>query len=108
MAMPMARGSLKFVLREIARRNRVANGLIYLQVTRGAARRDHPIPAQSPKPTLILTSRSLDANAIEQRRREGVRVVTLPDQTMDALRYQIDRVVAEYSGQDRGARGRGL
>jgi D-alanine transaminase len=80
MAMPIVRGSLKFVLREIARRNRVTNGLIYLQITRGTARRDHPTPTQPPKPTLILTSRSIDAAAIDQRRRAGVRVVTLPDE----------------------------
>jgi D-alanine transaminase len=80
MAMPIARGPLKFVLREIARRNRVETGLIYLQITRGTARRDHPIPAQPPKPTLILTSRSLDVQAIDQRRSGGVRVVTLPDE----------------------------
>jgi D-alanine transaminase len=78
--MPIARAPLKFVLREIARRNRVMDGLIYLQITRGTARRDHPIPAQPPKPTLILTARSLDMHAIEQRRSTGVRVVTLPDQ----------------------------
>ncbi len=80
MAMPIARKSLKFVLREIARRNRVENGLVYLQVTRGTLRRDHPIPSHPPKPTLILTSRSLDVHAIDHRRNAGVRVVTLPDQ----------------------------
>jgi D-alanine transaminase len=80
LALPIARGSLKFVMREIARRNRVENGLIYLQITRGTARRDHPIPSHPPKPTLILTSRSLDVHAIDQRRSAGVRVVTLPDQ----------------------------
>jgi D-alanine transaminase len=80
MAMPIARTSLKFVFREIARRNGIENGLIYLQITRGAVRRDHPIPSQSPKPTLILTARSVDTAAIDQRRRAGIRVVTLPDQ----------------------------
>lgn len=80
MAMPMARDPLKFVLREIARRNRVTDGLIYLQVTRGAARRDHPVPARVPKPTLILTARNIDAGATEQRRRAGIRVITMTDE----------------------------
>src|SRR5690242_2200903 len=44
MAMPMGRPSLKLVMRELVRRNRVRNGLLYMQVTRGTARRDHPIP----------------------------------------------------------------
>jgi D-alanine transaminase len=79
MKMPIARGPLKFVLREIARRNRVENGLTYLQITRGTARRDHPIPTLASKPTLILTARSIDLHAIAERRCAGVRVVTLPD-----------------------------
>lgn len=77
--MPMARDSLKLVVREVARRNRVSNGLIYLQVTRGAARRDHAIPQSGSRPTLILTARSIDGESFERRREEGIRVVTHPD-----------------------------
>ena len=44
-AMPMGRAPLKFVLREMVRRNRVRDGLLYLQATRGAIRRDHPVPS---------------------------------------------------------------
>jgi D-alanine transaminase len=80
MAMPMPRSALKQVMRETARRNGVAEGLIYLQVTRGAVRRDHPIPNPAPKPTLIVTVHPLDTAAIARRRVEGVRVITAPDQ----------------------------
>src|SRR4029077_9442476 len=45
MAMPMARAAVKHVRREMIRRNRLPSGLLYLQVTRGAHRRDHPLPA---------------------------------------------------------------
>src|SRR4029078_6704977 len=40
-AWPMKRASLISVVRELLRRNKVRNGLFYLQVTRGVARRDH-------------------------------------------------------------------
>jgi D-alanine transaminase len=80
MAMPMARQALKFVMRETARRNAMAEGLIYLQVTRGAVRRDHSIPSLPPKPTVIITVHPLDTAAIARRRAEGVRVITAPDQ----------------------------
>lgn len=80
MAMPMPRSALKLVMRETARRNGVAEGLIYLQVTRGAVRRDHPIPSPAPKPTLIVTVHPLDVAAIARRRVDGVRVITAPDQ----------------------------
>jgi D-alanine transaminase len=77
---PMSRSALKLVLREVARRNRVADGLIYLQVTRGAARRDHAVPLAAMKPTLILTARATDSGGFEQRRQSGIRVVTHPDE----------------------------
>jgi D-alanine transaminase len=80
MAMPMGRGALKLVLHETVRRNGVRDGLLYLQVTRGAVRRDHPIPKLSPKPTLIVTVRPLDTAAIARRRVEGIAVITAPDE----------------------------
>jgi D-alanine transaminase len=78
--MPTSRAALKFILREIARRNRIRNGLIYLQITRGRFRRDHPIPVEKQKPTLILTGRELPSAASEARRASGIEVVTRPDQ----------------------------
>lgn len=75
---PMARGPLKTVMREMLRRNRLRHGLLYLQVTRGTHRRDHPIP-DAGRPTLIMTARNLSASAIAKRQAEGVGVVTLPD-----------------------------
>jgi D-alanine transaminase len=80
MAMPMQRDAFRLVLRELARRNRLDDGLIYLQVTRGAVRRDHAIPGHPPRPTLIATARRIDKNAAEKRRQTGIRVVTLPDE----------------------------
>jgi D-alanine transaminase len=77
-AMPMARESLRAVMREMIRRNRLPDGLLYLQVTRGAHRRDHPMPALH-KSTLIMTARPMNVAAVEKRRAEGVAVVSLPD-----------------------------
>ncbi len=80
MAMPLPRSALKLVFREVVRRNRVRTGLLYLQVTRGAAHRDHPIPPRGLRPTLILTAHSLDPAAIAKRRAEGIAVITRPDE----------------------------
>jgi D-alanine transaminase len=80
MAMPMGREVLKLVMRNLVRVNRVANGLLYLQVTRGAARRDHPIPEHPPRPTLIMTVHQLDPAAIETKRQTGVAVITTADE----------------------------
>lgn len=79
-AMPMARRALKLVMRELVRRNAVRDGLLYMQVSRGVARRDHPIPKLAPRPSLILTARPVPAGEFEARRRNGVTVVTRPDE----------------------------
>ena len=78
MHVPLARGALKIVMREMIRRNRLKDGLLYLQVTRGAHRRDHPFP-KSYRSTLIMTARSVNMAAVEKRRAEGIAIVTLPD-----------------------------
>jgi D-alanine transaminase len=76
--MPMARESLRIVMREMIRRNRLKDGLLYLQVTRGAHKRDHPMPAAH-RSTLIMTARPVNMSATEKRRSEGIAVVTSPD-----------------------------
>lgn len=80
MAMPMSRAALRQVMGEVARRNGVTEGLLYIQVTRGAYHRDHPIPSPAGKPTLIVTASRLDTAAIDRRRTQGVAVITAPDQ----------------------------
>jgi D-alanine transaminase len=55
LAMPMPRAALRLVLREVARRNRVTEGLLYMQVTRGVARRDHAFPSQPVPPAIVVT-----------------------------------------------------
>jgi D-alanine transaminase len=79
-AMPMSRAALKLVMREMIARNRIRDGLLYLQVTRGAARRDHVPPKLGPRPTLIMTMRTQDLSALQSRMEKGVGVATVPDQ----------------------------
>jgi D-alanine transaminase len=76
---PMSRAALAQVLRETARRNRVRDGIVYLQVTRGAARRDHAFPKEGTPPTVVATARSVDFGAEARKAEAGVKVVTVPD-----------------------------
>jgi D-alanine transaminase len=78
-ALPMSLAALGLVMRETVRRNRVRHGLVYLQVTRGVARRDFLFPPKSVRPAVVVTARSLDRDRIEQTAREGIAVVTVPD-----------------------------
>jgi D-alanine transaminase len=76
--MPLSRGALEIVLRETARRNRVKDAFMYVQVTRGAMKRDHPLPA-SAHPSLIVTVRTIDKAGAKKRAEEGIAVATAPD-----------------------------
>ena len=75
-APPMGEAALKLVLKEVLRRNRISDGLIYLQITRGVAPRDHPFPDPPPTPAIVITAKRVDMAAAEQRAGAGVAVVT--------------------------------
>ncbi len=74
---PMGDAALMTVMREVARRNLVREGYVYMQVTRGAAPRDFAFPAGI-KPSLVMTARRktlIDPRLIA----EGIKVITVPD-----------------------------
>ncbi|ODT88052.1 D-amino-acid transaminase [Phenylobacterium sp. SCN 70-31] len=77
--MPMSRAALTTVLRETVRRNRIREGLVYLQVSRGVARRDHAFPATPVPPAVVVTVSRVDRAATEARAAAGVSVVTTPE-----------------------------
>jgi len=81
-AAPMKREALRLIIRELLRRNRVHDGLLYLQITRGVAPRDHAFP-NGVKPALVMTAKSVDWEKADARARAGVAVRTFPD-----LRWQ--------------------
>ena len=74
---PMSARALGVIIREVSRRNRVRDGLIYLQITRGVARRDHSFPDNT-ESALVVTARRMPPLDKEQLRK-GVGVITIPD-----------------------------
>jgi D-alanine transaminase len=77
-APPMGRPAMRQVTRELLRRNRVTDGIVYTQITRGVARRDHPFPAAGTPPSLVMTSRRIkpqDPKLLEH----GIAVISTPD-----------------------------
>ena len=65
-ATPMSPRGARLVMRETVRRNRVRDGIVYLQVTRGVARRDHAFPRRHAA-ELVVTARSIDRRRIGER-----------------------------------------
>jgi D-alanine transaminase len=76
-APPMTRPALESVLRETLRRNQLSNALLYIQVTRGSAPRNHLFPRRA-RPSLVVTVRR-PAFPGEREREEGVGVIARPD-----------------------------
>jgi D-alanine transaminase len=76
--MPMSRVALRHVLAEVARRNRVTEGLLYMQVTRGVAKRDHAFPAEGTAPALVVTVKRIPPYPAKVDA-WGAKAVTRPD-----------------------------
>lgn len=76
---PMSRAALALVLRELVRRNRVRDGLVYLQVTRGVAPRDHAFPPDDIRPGVIATARNIDHARRAARAEHGISVITVAE-----------------------------
>jgi D-alanine transaminase len=75
---PVSERALRIKIRELIRRNRIATrGMIYLQISRGVAPRNHAFPKDCP-PVLVMTARALPPVDRAEAAR-GVRVITLTD-----------------------------
>ncbi|HWL04463.1 MAG TPA: D-amino-acid transaminase [Xanthobacteraceae bacterium] len=105
---PMEPAALGIVLRETVRRNRVRNGLVYIQATRGVARRDHAFPPADTPPSLVVTARNLDFAANDRQATEGVAVITLPDNRWSRVDIKtvalLPNVLAKQAAREQGAR----
>ncbi len=76
-AWPMSRRAMAVVIRQVIRRNRLGTGIVYMQITRGVAPRDHAFPDLA-EVTLVMTARHgapFDSAAAGS----GVDVITIPD-----------------------------
>jgi D-alanine transaminase len=106
--MPMSLSALSVVLHETIRRNRVRYGLVYLQMTRGVARRDHAFPPPQTAPSVVVTARSLDRGKREIEARDGVSVITLPDNRWARVDIKsvslLPNVLAKQAAREQGAR----
>lgn len=105
MQLAVSRRVLPVLLGEVVRRNRLTDGVIYLQASRGAAHRNHVFPTNA-LPNLVISAwpqKGPAAKLVE----EGVSVVTRPD-----LRWKrpdiktvglLPNVLARQSAKEAGA-----
>ena len=104
---PMDKAALGVVMREVVRRNRISDGIVYVQVTRGVAPRDHAFPNPEVRPSLVVTARSMAVDVRDERARRGVTVITTPDNRWGRVDIKsvalLPNVLAKQKGRAAGA-----
>ena len=107
-AMPMSLAALRVVLLETVRRNRVRDGIVYVQVNRGVARRDHAFPPPGTAPSFVVTARSMSAAAAEKTAAEGIAVITVPENRWERVDIKsvslLSNVLAKQAAKEQGAK----
>ena len=76
---PVPISALKVILREVVRRNLVRNGIVYWQITRGVAPRDHAFPGEDVPASLVVTAKSVDFAKADARAAIGISVISQKD-----------------------------
>ena len=106
MPSPVGEDELLEIHRELIARNGLEEGMVYLQVTRGAADRDFAYP-EGAAPTLVLFTQAralVDAPAA----RQGIKVISIPDlrwgrrdiKTVQLLYPAMGKMMAKQAGAD--------
>jgi D-alanine transaminase len=104
---PMGNAALGAVLREVVRRNRVRNGVVYLQITRGTAPRNFLIPAEPPPPTIVVIARPINPVPVAARAVSGVAIATTPDNRWERVDIKttalLPNILAKEAAKKAGA-----
>jgi D-alanine transaminase len=104
---PMSLQSLGVVMREVVRRNRVREGLVYVQITRGVAPRVHHFPADGTLPSVVVTAKSMPSSAGDAKAEKGVSVISVPDNRWERVDIKtvslLPNVLAKQAAKDAGA-----
>lgn len=104
---PFSRKTAGVIMREVIRRNRVRSGLIYLQVTRGVARRDHAFPSVDVPPSVVMTAKSVPTGKGDALAETGISVVTVPENRWDRVDIKsvslLPNVLAKQKAREAGA-----
>jgi D-alanine transaminase len=107
MKWPMSRQSLTRVIRETVRRNHIFNGMFYLQITRGVAKRDHVFPPDHIPSSLVITAKHMNRDAGEARAERGIAVISVQDNRWDRVDIKsvglLPNVMAREAAKQKGA-----
>jgi D-alanine transaminase len=104
---PMSDAALGIVLRETLRRNRISDGMVYLQVNRGEAQRDHAFPDPPVPPSIVITAKPVNLAESEARASKGVKVISVAENRWGRCDIKsvalLPNVLAKQAAREAGA-----
>ena len=102
---PISESALRVVMGRMIRLNHLQHGSIYLQITRGVARRDHKFPAVS-WPAMVMTAKHLASPPVPSQK--GVAAITLTDERWARRDIKTIQLLPNCLSQTARCRGRGI
>ncbi|MEM7722869.1 MAG: D-amino-acid transaminase [Pseudomonadota bacterium] len=107
MTNPVTEDELLGIHRELVTRNEIDEGLVYLQITRGAADRDFAYPKDA-APTIVLFTQAKPGLADSPAAKTGMKVIAIEDQrwgrrdikTVQLLYPSMGKMMAKAAGAD--------
>ncbi|WP_439630978.1 D-amino-acid transaminase [Shinella sp.] len=104
---PMPLAALSGIMRQVLRRNHVVNGMVYLQVTRGVAKRDHVFPSPEVRTSLVVTAKSLNPAVNAAKYAAGIKAITVEDNRWGRVDIKtvglLPNVLARQQAKEAGA-----
>ena len=105
--MPVSGGVLCQILERVVARNHFSSALLYIQVTRGVAKRSHAFPTRPVRPSLIVTASPYSLDASDDKAAGGIKVVSRPDQRWGRVDIKttnlLPNCLARQSAAEQGA-----
>lgn len=104
MKSPVSDGALRQIMARLTRLNRLKTGIIYIQITRGVAKRNHAFPKHS-LASLVMTTKHLSVDT--GRQLAGKSAITVPDQRWDRRDIKtiqlLPNCLAKQAASEKGA-----
>ncbi len=104
---PVQRSSLQIIIREIMRRNKLKEGMIYIQVSRGVAPRNHVFPSADTRASLIVYAQPKNFSKVLEIAQKGVSVITVEDQRWKRCDIKsislLPNILAKQAAMEKGA-----
>ena len=105
--LPCHRRSLKIIVREVIRRNKLTQGIVYIQVTRGVAPRNHIFPKGPIRSSLVVYAQPKKFAKILEKAEAGVSVITVKDQRWKRCDIKsialLPNILAKQAAEEQGA-----